>query len=89
VDSVAKEAKRVGMLGGILAIIGEIGVVVVLVLGVILWIDLAGYEPINLFESMRITLNAIIGVLVSTLILAGFGNALKLFAAYAVANTSE
>jgi len=88
VDTVAKEAKTVAMIGGILAIIGWIGVIAVLVLGVILWIDLASFDPFNLFEAMRITLNAIVGVFVWTLILAGFGHVLKLFAAYTVAKTS-
>jgi hypothetical protein len=85
--TVAKEAKTVAMIGGIVAIIGWIGVVVVLVLGVILWIDLAGFEPFNLFEAMRITLNAIVGVFTWTLMLAGLGHVMRLFGAYAVAKT--
>jgi len=80
--SVAKEAKTVGMIGGIVAIIGWIGVITTLVLGIVLWIDLAGFEPFNLFEAMRITLNAIVGVFTWTLMLAGFGHVMRLFAAY-------
>jgi hypothetical protein len=86
-DTIAKEAKTVTLIGKILAIIGEIGVVLVLILGIILWIDLASFEPFNLFEAMRINLNAIIGVFVWTLMLAGFGHVLKLLAAYTVART--
>ena len=85
--TVAKEAKTVAMIGGIVAIIGWIGVLVVLVLGIVLWIDLAGFEPFNLFEAMRITLNAIVGVFTWTLMLAGFGHVMRLFAAYALAKT--
>ena len=48
------------MIGGIVAIIGWIGVLV----------DLAGFEPFNLFEAMRMTLNAIVGVFTWTLMLA-------------------
>ena len=86
--TVAKEAKTVAMIGGIVAIVGWIGVVVVLVLGVVLWIDLAGFEPFNLFEAMRITLNAIVGVFTWTLMLAGLGHVMRLFAAYTLAKTN-
>ena len=85
---VAKEAKTVGMIGQILAVIGWIGVALVLIFGIILWIDLASFEPFNLFEAMRITINAIVEGFVLTLMLAGVGHVLKLFAAYTVAKTS-
>ena len=87
--TVARESRTVAMIGMIIAIIGWIGVVTTLVLGVILWIDLASFEPFNLFEAMRITLNAIVGVFTWTLMLAGFGHVMRLLAAYSVARTGS
>ena len=87
--SVSQEAKTVTMIGTILSVIGWIGVAVILVLGVILWIDLASFEPFNLFEAMRITINAIVQGFVLTLTLAGIGHVMKLFAAYTEAKAGS
>lgn len=56
---------------------------------IVLWIDLAGFEPFILFEAMRITIDAIVQGFVLTLTLAGVGQAMKRFAAYKVADTSR
>jgi len=81
-EETVRQAQRVRGVGTVLALIGWVAVIAILVMSVILWIEIAGRPSFGLLEAMTASLAAIAEPLVAALILAGFGHALVLFAAY-------
>lgn len=77
---VRAEARRLASVATFFVWIGWIAVVYAIVAGVLWWIDLASRDGFSILEALGISLNAVGGPIFLSLIVAGLGHFVRLFA---------
>ena len=84
-----RDAARLAGIATIFVIVGWLSVLYALVAGILWWIDLASRNNVNWLEAFAISSAAIGGPLFLSLLVAGLGHFLRLFAAYVAAHSAS
>ena len=79
---VISDARRLATIGTFFIVVGWVAVIYSLIAGVLWWFDLAQSPAFNIFESFAISASAIGVPIFLGFLVAGFGDALRLFALY-------
>lgn len=77
------EAQRLSGIANVFVYVGWFFVIYAVVAALFWWIDLTSAPTFNILEAFALSLSAIAGPLFLTLLVAGLGHFLRLFALYA------
>jgi hypothetical protein len=82
-----RDAQRLATIATVFVIVGWVAVIYSAIAGVLWWIDLASRNNVNWLEAFAISSAAIGGPLFLSLLVAGLGHFLRLFAAYVASHS--
>jgi len=83
-----RDAQRLATIATVFVIVGWVAVIYSAIAGVLWWIDLASRNNVNWLEAFAISSAAIGGPLFLSLLVAGLGHFLRLFAAYVASHST-
>jgi hypothetical protein len=84
---IMSDARRLATVGTFFIVAGWVFIVYAIVAGVLWWIDLASSSAFNFLEAFAISAAAIGVPIFLSMLVAGFGYALRLFALYVASRT--
>ena len=79
-----QDAKRVATIATVILSVGWAGALLMVIYGVLAWIDFTGRESVGFLEGLVYAINLFAAPFFLSLVVAGIGHALRLFALYTV-----
>ena len=84
-----RDAQRLATIATVFVIVGWVAVIYSAIAGILWWIDLASRHTVTWLEAFAISSAAIGGPLFLSLLVAGLGHFLRLFAAYVATHSTS